>query len=515
MSPWTDLSAREGELKWEAIRRSTLLQGTQNDRWAEQPISAPIAYGLTLTAVGLWASNGLGVWCTFGSPLGAPLFLGSLGRCSIGERRVKMDWGWAILSLIHVAVWLNAAQPTRAGSSIACHPNRPCQIPFLTSNPATLVCPNGPERPHGVSWVYTNVSEPGPKAAILSGDGPLPGSSLRDLRSRCRFSWPHLTIHSATPGDSGLYLCKAGSRVLSYYEADMQEVDTAHLAGKSVGIPCLPSRFQRVGGQRVEFYTVWNAWEGCDRCGAPGERRRLGFCYARPVRGTDNPVPCGILAWRTGPISPARGPEIEVEPCAVPCHTESPYAVRLRLLELPGGEFVRLQVNPMLLIETHLVNLGGNANLRCPGASVYTPVAWRRNSTDVTRGELAKPWRSAHGLDEATGRAVYKIRGVQKEDEGVYKCYVSEELAASFHLKVVDPFGEGTAAGARVMGPVWSLLAAIALTSTLMAVLAFCYVYWSQLRRYLGRELRKNRKIRKWKRLILDGEANLGPIQRQ
>ncbi|XP_055487011.1 protein FAM187B-like [Leucoraja erinacea] len=381
---------------------------------------------------------------------------------------------------------LTGARLAWGGTSVACYPNRPCQVPFLTKNPATLLCPNGPTHPGGVAWVYYNMTEPDTKAMVLVGTGEetLKVEALLDLRARCMLSWPHLVIRSATVRDAGVYLCKSGNRTLAYYEVDMQDAENVHISGKSIGVSSLPSRFLEVGGLHLELFTVWNAWEDCDRCGVPAERRRVGFCYVREVLGDQKPVPCGLWALAKRLLLPRRPPELGLEPCIVPCVTSPPFADHFRKLELPGRKFVPLQHSGVLLIDTYLVNVNGNVSFKCPGASVYTPVSWRRNSTDVSRANLSRRRGSTHALDDVTGRSIYTIKGVQRADEGVYRCYVSEELAGSFHLKVLEPNERRAAAGTSAMGLVWYTLAALALISVLMVFLTFLYTYCAQVRRH-------------------------------
>ncbi|XP_059833657.1 protein FAM187B-like [Hypanus sabinus] len=399
----------------------------------------------------------------------------------------QLTWVTLVMSrILPITLLLTSALSASAGSSNSCDPNRSCLIPFLSRNPATLICPNVPSEAGEVAWAYSNSSEPGSGAVVLVGAGavPLGGGSLGDLQSRCRFSPPHISIRPATVRDSGVYLCQMDGRTLAYYEADVQDVEKAHLSGKPVGVPALPSTFREVKGQHWKLFTVWNAWQDCDRCGAPGERRRLGFCYARPVVGQEQAVPCGIAASAGRPELASRGPEIALEPCQVPCLTESPYEAHVRRLELPGRRFVPLDLPRTLLIETYLVNVNGNASLKCPGASAFTPVSWRRDSVYITRDELSRRRGSTHSLDELTGRSAYTIAGAQKDDEGVYRCYVSGELAASFHLKVLDPYRRGAAAEGNAISAVWYFLATVSMTFVLLGFLSFLYIYCTQVRRH-------------------------------
>ncbi|XP_067831531.1 protein FAM187B-like [Heptranchias perlo] len=384
-----------------------------------------------------------------------------------------------------IVVSVSRMPVTCTGKAVACFPNRPCKIPFVTRNPATLICPNGPAQARTVSWIYFNSSDPGSRAVPLVGEGVESAAehSLNDLQSRSELRSTNLLIRSPSLYDSGLYICKVADKTLAYYEADIQDIDTVHLSGKSIGVSALPNRNLELGRRHLEMFTLWNAWEDCDRCDLPGERRRLGFCYARLRDVDEMAVPCGLMVFEEGQSLPRRGPELSLEPCYVPCSTDSAYGSEVHRHELPGRHFMWLNDPRVLLFETYLVNINDNVTFRCPEASIYTPVSWQRNSSVVTRLKLSKDLSSTHSLDEATGGSAYSIRKVQMADEGVYKCFVYEKLAASFHLRVYDPFRQHKAVAGSALGLIWYTLGSIAVVSVLLLLLTFLYAYCSQTRR--------------------------------
>uniref|UniRef100_UPI00398F2A3C protein FAM187B-like n=1 Tax=Pristiophorus japonicus TaxID=55135 RepID=UPI00398F2A3C len=376
---------------------------------------------------------------------------------------------------VTVALLLSRAPATCAGGAIPCLPYRPCQIPLVTRNPATLLCPNAPPgQSGGVSWTYSSSSEPGSRAVTVAGAGAdaEAGAAGQDLRWRCELRGTNLRVASPAVRDSGVYLCRAGDKTLAYYEADFQDSGQLHVSGKR---PALASRRLELGGRRLEMFTLWNSWEHCNRCGAPGERRRLGFCYLRSAGARD--VPCGLAALPKGQKLPPRGPELALEPCRVPCAAPG---AELYRLELPGRQFVSLNDSRVLLFETYLVNIRGNVTFRCPQASLYSPVSWQRNGT----ADLSSPPGGSHWLDQATGGATYTITGAQLSDRGAYKCFVDNRLAASFHLRVLDPFRRRRAVSATATGLIWYTLSAIAAISALLVLLTFLYTYCSQIRRH-------------------------------
>ncbi|XP_078391520.1 protein FAM187B-like [Cetorhinus maximus] len=374
--------------------------------------------------------------------------------------------------------------PILSREDVSCYPPRPCQIPLLSLNPATLPCGSGRLPPGPVSWFYLNSSEPEAGLVRLVGQGQGQGPAADGSpQPRFRLQNNNLLIQSPTLSDAGVYLCRRGNKTLAYYQADIQDVLQMHVSGGRSGGSELPRLSLDVGGKRLQAFTVWSPWQQCDRCGGPGHRRRLGYCYARPGGGGEGqPVPCGLLL---GPRAGGRrGPELSLGSCQVPCVTGSPEAADLRRLQLPGEGLVLVNETRALLFETYLVNVQGNATFRCPGAFIYQPVSWQRVSPPARGRGSRRPPAGTHWLDQSTGGSTYTITGAQTSDQGLYRCFVSKKLAASFHLRVFNPFRRLKAEATNSMKLIWCTLAAIALLSLLLVFLTFVATYCSHTRRH-------------------------------
>eukprot|EP00061_Rhincodon_typus_P004187 g21955.t1 len=383
--------------------------------------------------------------------------------------------------------------------------SRPCTVPFLSHNPLTLRCPGALEAEEDmVHWQYVNLSRelgpglgPGrsrrrPEPGVGAGAGAGPGrpldvedggsprtfigprgarvrrGPLSELSGRAVLRGGVLLVGQARPGDSGLYVCKAGASTLAQYRVDVQDAERLHVSHRGLGQAPLRNqsvRLHEAGGHRLRLYTRWGPWQECDRCGAPGERKRLGFCWAslqdeeedREEEEEVQEEPCGLMQLRLGQALPRRGPEIRYETCRRECGSSGHEELAAQARELLGSSFFLqrgvgkglglgqasggdLRVPPAwlqarsLLLETLLLDVHEEARLQCPGASVYMPVSWQRDSSPLTRLELLRsPCNGSHRLDQETGGGVYTIAGVRRSDQGVYRCWVRGRQAAAFH----------------------------------------------------------------------------------
>ncbi|XP_048476457.1 protein FAM187B-like [Rhincodon typus] len=395
---------------------------------------------------------------------------------------------WPILvSLLWLSCWLVVS----SGTAISCSRHRLCQVALVSSNPVLLVCVNGPGQEGESSWFYVNNSEPESRQVQLLVSNQIRGASW-DGES------DGLLLHSPTVWDSGVYLCRAGAKTLTYYEVDVQDVKQLHLSGGLLGGTVLPNLRVDVGGQGVDMFTVWSPWGSCDHCGVPGHRRRLGFCYAQSLSSAREPLPCGLLSlgpWKL----PPRGPELSLEVCRIPCQPSPMSPVHRHLL--PGGPLMLVNESRVLLFETYLVNIHSKVTFHCPGSSIYSPATWQRElahhgtrrrhrkairdlTQQRTSRSVSQQMGGADSLDQATGSSTYTIQNIEIADEGVYRCFVSDRLAASFHLKVFNPFRRRLIIAHRTMGWIWDVLLSLGMVSVLLVVLTFLYMYCRYTRRH-------------------------------
>ncbi|KAG6922334.1 family with sequence similarity 187 member B [Chelydra serpentina] len=268
-----------------------------------------------------------------------------------------------------------------------CLPGRPCTLALISDNPVTLRCPGAPHQ-GPVSWQYVDPSQ------------------LWQLRLKTRLLQGDLRILDPGVGDSGVYTCRRGDAVLAYYEISHASLGEAALANTTVDL---------AGGARGLLFTAWARWQPCDRCGGPGERKRVGFCYARLASRPEGALPCGVA----GRGLPQRGPELRVESCEVPC--DGAYA--------PSRD--ELGRAPLLVITRYRALPHARARLRCPTASIYSPVYWQEGPTALTWLDLHQR-NGSIGLDKATGGGTLLLSSWNGTKAGYYQCYVGGRLVGRF-----------------------------------------------------------------------------------
>uniref|UniRef100_A0A8C3IES9 Ig-like domain-containing protein n=1 Tax=Chrysemys picta bellii TaxID=8478 RepID=A0A8C3IES9_CHRPI len=287
-----------------------------------------------------------------------------------------------------------------------CLPGRPCTLALISDNPVTLRCPGAPHQ------------------------GP--------LRLKTRLLRGDLRILDPSVEDSGVYTCRRGDAMLAYYEVDFQDAGRLHISHASLGEAALANTtVELAGGAQGQLFTAWARWQPCDRCGGPGERKRVGFCYARLASRPQGPLPCGLA----GRGLPQRGPELRVESCEVPCD---------RAYTPSRDEWACARPTP------------GSANL---SLSAPSPVYWQEGPTALTWLDLHQR-NGSIGLDKATGGGTLLLSSWNGTDAGYYQCYVGGRLVGRF---LVTP--------PRVLAPAPELTRAYSAIESLVVGLAIFLIF--------------------------------------
>uniref|UniRef100_A0A8C8RIU7 Immunoglobulin subtype 2 domain-containing protein n=1 Tax=Pelusios castaneus TaxID=367368 RepID=A0A8C8RIU7_9SAUR len=239
-------------------------------------------------------------------------------------------WPHAVaLNFLFALIYAVANGDPSQGMSVPvpCLPGRPCTLALISNNPVTLRCPGAPHE--GLLW---------------------------QLRLKTRLIRGDLRIQDPGVEDSGVYTCHHGDATLAYYEVDFQDVRRLHVSHANLGEATLANAtVDLAGGDQGKLFTAWARWQPCDRCGGPGERKRVGFCYAQLASHPQEPLSCGVA----GRGLPQRGPELQVENCEVPC--DGAYG---------SGQDEPVRV-PLLVITRYRALPHARARLRCPTASIY------------------------------------------------------------------------------------------------------------------------------------------------
>ncbi|MBN3275445.1 F187B protein, partial [Polyodon spathula] len=251
---------------------------------------------------------------------------------------------------------------------------------------------------------------------------------LLNLQSRAVMRFGDLKLQNPKIKDSGGYICKGEQETLVHYKVEIQEVYELHISHAGLGQKVRSNLTKDLGdGRQMEVFTHWNSWQACDRCGSEGERKRVGFCYGRVTQHSVpvwDALPCGLMRIRLealGKEFTGFGPELRIEFCNVTCS------------DAESGAF--LQEMGLNFVEKHQVQTNHDASLTCPGASLYSPLYWMKDSHPVTHLELLKQ-DDRHSLDRATAGGTYRISQVMVNDSGKYLCYVSRTLTKGYQLEV-------------------------------------------------------------------------------
>ncbi|XP_057566825.1 protein FAM187B-like [Hippopotamus amphibius kiboko] len=183
---------------------------------------------------------------------------------------------------------------------VSCAYKSLCQQALLSGNDVVLQC-----NYLKALWYFSSIL----------GEDPLLLSSVPNIK---KLPGGSLQLTNPQPSQTGLYHCEDNdSALLVEYEIDFQDVTTLHITHKGLGQNSLPNETLSLGGKELIF-THWEPWQDCNRCGEPGERKRLGYCYIE--ESEEKPMPCWLYPQEEKVQYSRMQPEMQVEACLIPCN---------------------------------------------------------------------------------------------------------------------------------------------------------------------------------------------------
>ncbi|ELR56116.1 protein FAM187B [Bos mutus] len=209
-----------------------------------------------------------------------------------------------------------------------------CQQALLSGNDVVLQCDH-----LQAYWYFSS----------FQGEAPFLVSSLPNIK---KLPGGSLQLNKPQPSQTGLYRCEDNNTALVVeYEIDFQDVTMLHITHKGLGQNPLQNQSLSLGRKEIIF-THWEPWQDCNRCGVPGERKRLGYCYIQ--ESLENPVPCWLYLGDEKLWSSRLQPEMQVEACLVPCNHSKEI------------------IQPFFTFDiSKLGQSTSNMQLTCPLASIY------------------------------------------------------------------------------------------------------------------------------------------------
>ncbi|XP_012585937.1 PREDICTED: protein FAM187B-like [Condylura cristata] len=292
-----------------------------------------------------------------------------------------------------IALWLLLSCPLPvlpSQVSISCPTGRQCQKALLSDNDILLRC-----NLSGAQWSY-----------VFLQDGSSWSSNLTRVPN-LGLTAEGLLIRRPRPSQTGFYECRSKTNDSVLYGIDFQDASTLHVTHRGLGQEPLQNESLGLGSKEFIF-TRWEAWQDCNHCEKPGERKRLGYCYIQDPQ--EKPVPCWLYLGHLKMWSSRLRPEMQVEACHLLCK--------------------KLQVDYVVFDNYELSDKSESAWLTCPLGSIYRPVIWEANSVPLTWQDQLSGQDSGTVLDLSSGG-----RRLQIFQPAVYKCFVQQELVARFNPK--------------------------------------------------------------------------------
>nr|XP_012630510.1 protein FAM187B isoform X1 [Microcebus murinus] len=320
--------------------------------------------------------------------------------------------------------------------SVSCPRGKQCQRALLSGNDVLLHC-NSP----GAHWHY-----------LFAHAGDLPPFNITHLSNVETLPEGSLVIREPSPSQTGVYSCldKNGSRV-ARYDVDFQDATVLHVTHRDLGQQPLENGSVHLNSKELIF-TLWEPWQDCNRCGEPGERKRLGYCYVQEP--LEEPTPCWLYLGEVDLWSNRMRPELQVESCHVQCQHRPSMGVGYIT-------FDSFQLNE----ESESVWLS------CPLGSIYRPVTWEADDTLLTWQSQLSGEALNTFLDPSTGG-----RQLQVFRAAIYRCFVQQEFMAQFNPKsspeALEAQRDGSGARPQVAPEILWWKAGSVLTGLKLALLA-------------------------------------------
>lgn len=336
---------------------------------------------------------------------------------------------WMHHSRVHRSVRVSNTMKGRRGR---CDPNLVEPVVTFPYQRVEIACSKCLGSSNGATWRF--------QAYTATNDDKLTEKLMSSLNVKIDVKNSNkLIIKEASKYNSGRYYCKNGASFLGNYDVTYAPHPEFHIV-----LPgdreyrALPETKSNKTNE-VVMYTEWGSWSSCNHCGQPGERVKIGLCYARTRLDVfPGGVPCRSNAVpykeRKKYTYSERKDEKMIGTCSMKCPPkpqQSSTGSLVRTFALSQG----VPTMPQLVKRrVYYENIGDDAVLICPEVGVVHGVRWM-NGTKVLNQMALLAARSRVQIDHLSR---IHIENVLPSDSGNFTCWFENEKIAVVIIKVVE-----------------------------------------------------------------------------
>ncbi|XP_063802801.1 Ig-like V-type domain-containing protein FAM187A [Pseudophryne corroboree] len=332
---------------------------------------------------------------------------------------------------------------------------------YLSDMTIKLECHCKPDEIESVVWYYQKNlgGELSRVFTDINGGTRLDSKNLHsNTDALLRFSMQmfDLVIFKAQVKDSGHYLCGTWDKQFFYgYDIDIQESRNSYTTIENHTL----HEQEDLRKRHFTVFTSFSDWSTCDRCDVKGEQRRLGLCFVqsdyllpRYLFMAKKEAPCGsgAVPAKIKKYVADRRPELLIRRCTSPCRkTPLSFLEKIvnfikRMIKAVKKRIPWFPKLPKVATEMYTIPEGDPLTLQCPGAKPGQAVAWDKEDEK----EDYKLMLSAYLVGEYDNRRVtidygdhLNFRAVEKNDGGIYYCWLQGKRKAGFRLVVLGNTG--------------------------------------------------------------------------
>ncbi|XP_072020271.1 Ig-like V-type domain-containing protein FAM187A [Amphiura filiformis] len=192
------------------------------------------------------------------------------------------------------------------------------------------------------------------------------------------------------------------------------------------------------------MYTKWGDWSSCNHCNTPGERIRIGYCYAMVL--TDKfreGVPCrsAVVPYSQHRIFANRKDEKMVASCEEPCPEDKGAKEGKKTFFIDFGK-AKPSLPPFVSRKAVYAERGSDLALGCPTLEFDKAVRWQNGTSSIRLLDLHQNQNQFINNNNRVyidAMDVLHIHNLTDSDAGIYSCWQEDRSLSKTKVIIVDP----------------------------------------------------------------------------